>query len=337
MLENMQNDLQISINPNVIIKPQNENEKDTDKEKDKDKDIELICPICCKSCPKDQAVYLHQSTTHFHCKPCFKEVILHKITETDINNFRCSISYCCEHIPLSVIKTVFQDEYDQLIKKNATFLVANNPDLIFCPRVNCGSVITRYGKDIVECSSCKFVFHTICLGEYKQGHSCMIEIKHLKKELGKEVYKCPTCKYRLVKDEGCNHMTCPFCKHEWCYICGGKVNYNHYNGLLRCYSQFSYIKMSTFLFLHYLTLLLFPLSEVVICIIFIIFIIKAIIDCCSLDSICLTVFVIISLIFAGIVALPIGYSILVIPLHVLVAIRTIIFTLRAIKMRRLYI
>ena len=30
---------------------------------------------------------------------------------------------------------------------------------------------------------------------------------------------CPSCRARSIKDDGCNHMTCPQCKHVYCWIC----------------------------------------------------------------------------------------------------------------------
>ena len=31
--------------------------------------------------------------------------------------------------------------------------------------------------------------------------------------------KCPRCQTPIEKDEGCNHMACRKCRHEFCWIC----------------------------------------------------------------------------------------------------------------------
>ena len=41
--------------------------------------------------------------------------------------------------------------------------------------------------------------------------------------------KCPRCKIYTEKNEGCNHMTCPHCQYQWCWLCEGRYTYGHYN------------------------------------------------------------------------------------------------------------
>ena len=48
--------------------------------------------------------------------------------------------------------------------------------------------------------------------------------------ISKNCKKCPKCKWSIQKNEGCNHMTCRLCHHEFCWLCF--QNYNGHNNVI---------------------------------------------------------------------------------------------------------
>lgn len=48
--------------------------------------------------------------------------------------------------------------------------------------------------------------------------------------------RCPKCNTLIEKDEGCNHMSCSYCKHEFCWICMEDwfLHSNNTGGYYRC-------------------------------------------------------------------------------------------------------
>jgi len=72
-----------------------------------------------------------------------------------------------------------------------------------------------------------------CGQAWHPGVSCGKDQDSLFKEWAshRKIQRCPKCKIRIEKDEGCNHMTCSHCHYQWCWICGRKYTSGHYDGM----------------------------------------------------------------------------------------------------------
>jgi len=125
-----------------------------------------------------------------------------------------------------------------LLRKYKSFkrnkVLAQNPSARFCLRPNCeGYVIGSRWKPKVTCPNCKASQCYHCRQPW-HGYftSCNRrpndDFDYHKWAIGKNVQKCPKCRARIEKLYGCNHMTCSYCKHEFCWICRGHYNDAHF-------------------------------------------------------------------------------------------------------------
>ena len=89
----------------------------------------------------------------------------------------------------------------------------------------------------LTCTTCATEICFQCRGSW-HGESVTCE-QSMQKELEGWVNEnkdnvsfCPCCRSRIEKNQGCNHMTCGFCKYEFCWSCGQSATSgeNHWNG-----------------------------------------------------------------------------------------------------------
>ena len=131
-------------------------------------------------------------------------------------------------------------------KNNTKEIVLSNPELMFCPIVNCvGFAKKNDDKDYNICN----MGHKFCIkcGEkWHENGKCKEEenVDKLFKKYCEEynLKNCPCCNIIIVKTGGCNHMHCKYCDKHWCWLCNeifdsteehyGNINSNCYNQMM---------------------------------------------------------------------------------------------------------
>ena len=58
--------------------------------------------------------------------------------------------------------------------------------------------------------------------ENKKGVQMAVDMISDEVWVGENCKPCPSCKAPIYKDDGCNHMTCYKCHHEFCWVCRGR-------------------------------------------------------------------------------------------------------------------
>ena len=110
-----------------------------------------------------------------------------------------------------------------LEKNNSKEIILSNPDLMFCPIVDCEGYAKKNGKNDYNICNMGHKFCILCGELWHENGKCKEEesVDKLFEEYYKiyNLKKCPYCHIIVAKRGGCNHMNCQYCGKHWCWIC----------------------------------------------------------------------------------------------------------------------
>ena len=142
---------------------------------------------------------------------------------------------CKEHYTPDDIKNFGSEEiYKKYLLFKENINVDTNKNLKWCPKVGCQNYVRRskrccFYSNTQQCD-CGQKMCFKCGAVSHKGVSCNNvgnqELRNYMILHG--VVKCPKCGFGTEKIDGCNHMTCTKCRHEWCWLCRGNYSYNHF-------------------------------------------------------------------------------------------------------------
>ena len=186
------------------------------------------CKICEDLIPENK-IDICEKCESFFCRECLYE----HAKELVKNGKVICCPYCLlEYNEDKVMKILNYNRNDKievnnlksLYKKNRLkFFVLSNPDLVFCPIVNCDGYAQINESSLKnKCNN----GHEFCIrcGElwHKSGNCPEDEVmdKLFKNYCDKlRLKECPSCGITTLKRDGCNHITCTYCRQNWCWIC----------------------------------------------------------------------------------------------------------------------
>lgn len=99
---------------------------------------------------------------------------------------------------------------------------------------DCEGIVRKENDESMQvCDKCQAYMCFECGRPWHPKKNCeeLIDKEYERWALGKEVQLCPSCDYKIEKDEGCNHMTCAICGYQFCWLCRGKYTSNHFSNL----------------------------------------------------------------------------------------------------------
>ena len=225
------------------------------------------------NCPDRDRRQISCADGHSFCFSCWSIHLRMQVVENSLTALTCPAYLCqsalessewAEIMLGSDIKLRFGDNIcRRLVESSADFCwcPAKNCDLIIhlnekCHSSSSTSTIMSNSQVTVTCGN----GHSVCLVCKDIGHapSTCENFSMWKQKVLKEIddsaskmnandvatalwvkantKACPKCKTPIEKDEGCNHMTCKKCRHDFCWICMQKWE-NHSNrtgGYFQC-------------------------------------------------------------------------------------------------------
>jgi hypothetical protein len=199
----------------------------------------MFCAVCFDELEKSAA---HCPTSSI-CRNCLVSYVENEISEAKIHptgSIKCYCrSDCTNQLSrgdiLALLVSDDQSNTNSLVEKYHEFhrnaQVSSDPTKLWCVSPGCSgiaTIATGY-KHKARCDSCDLTFCSLCHEQHSsylvpfcrgQPHSESEEsVKQWKNSNSGKCKKCPKCRHHIEKNGGCNHMTCSFCKYEFCWLC----------------------------------------------------------------------------------------------------------------------
>jgi 23S rRNA maturation mini-RNase III len=193
-----------------------------------------MCVLCFNSV--DNRAYL-ETCSCIYCTDCFKQLLYASQREcmscyAPINLSDLALLNDCE------ISRIFVSILDEYLAANPSYVRCLTPD---CPAIY-HNTVPRY--KFLYCDLCSHVYCLECQYDYygpivsHDGLTCdqyknmrVIDTK-TDEWLNTNTKKCPGCTSTIQRTEGCLHIICKRCNHEFCWSClklWSNVDHSSYN------------------------------------------------------------------------------------------------------------
>ena len=191
-----------------------------------------VQPFLCKVCYDDASTEgFSLGCGHTFCTGCYEGYLRNQVSEGPLCVIaRCPEYKCNQVIPPSVFEACLtaadMSTYKCYVLRQ---FIESNKSYRYCPAPNCELVSQGCGETHIGCAcGHQYCFH--CAEEDHRPCNCTTLSKWIDKcnndsetanWMAVHTKPCPKCVSRIEKNQGCNHMTCRQCRHEFCWICMG--------------------------------------------------------------------------------------------------------------------
>eukprot|EP01083_Nonionella_stella_P126081 381436_1 len=192
----------------------------------------IECPQCYDDVRATESFSLQ--CNHQSCRNCWTDYIEERIRHgsdcvlTPCNFYQCNVIVPDDVIIQFVSDPKLRDLHRLFVLRS---FVAGCKHLVWCPAPDCqfACEYSQGGMMEVVCG-CGFVFCFKCHEASHRPAPCDWAKKWRIKSSSEaenatwilaNTKMCPECDVQIEKNQGCNHMSCRSCKHEFCWLCKG--------------------------------------------------------------------------------------------------------------------
>lgn len=192
------------------------------------------CQICFEAHPVQEMACAR--CKHYFCKPCWQGYV-HASIENGPSclDLRCPDPPCKAVVPTSLILSVADSDHRKHYEEfSLRSFVDDNKKIAWCTAPGCTNaaeaLVERTGQPLdVDCT-CGNSFCFNCSEEAHRPVDCTTVRNWMVKNSAESenmtwilanTKPCPKCNRPIEKNQGCMHMTCSQCRHEFCWLCLG--------------------------------------------------------------------------------------------------------------------
>ncbi|GAX23832.1 ariadne-1 [Fistulifera solaris] len=200
-----------------------------------------MCPICMEDASPTSPLKA-MPCGHAFCGDCWTDFAVNLVQHEGRASSTCPHAGCPEVVTQDEIQPALEQSHPNLWNKYQQFqlkaFVEANTLTRWCPGPGCERIAwapTASAMDaaigLAHCDHCDTRFCMMCgHNEPHRPVPCRsLQVWHDKCRDESETAnwilantkECPSCVTRIEKNNGCNHMTCQKCRHEFCWICMG--------------------------------------------------------------------------------------------------------------------
>lgn len=197
----------------------------------------IFC-CCCQEKIYDDKIIICRNEEHIYCVECINNYVSSLIGDNNckfkcINSgLGCNFIFDNDYLMQFLNETNLKKLKDLIKYKTVKEKSITIYGYQICPNCCKFGCVTTDDLHYYICEECNYCWCKDCRKKFHSNDPCGIfadfnesndepKIRNFISEMLTEIlsHKCQKCKVKYVKENGCDHITCPLCKAEMCYNC----------------------------------------------------------------------------------------------------------------------